>query len=85
MLKQLAWVEFTGKEEPAAIQKYYDPAPPRRYYRLSKKGRKAADAQWSNPKLTLYPEFSLEYHREKRKEHSYSKKAPTKSRKSVKV
>jgi hypothetical protein len=57
----------------------------RRYYRLTRRGKEPADAEWSNPKLILYPEFTLEYHREKRREHSYSKKAPTKSRKAVKV
>jgi len=81
-LKQLGWVEFTGEEEPAAIQDYYQPAPPRRYYRLTLKGVEAPDYQWSNPQLTLYPERGLEYFREKRKEHRYSRKAPTRSRRS---
>jgi hypothetical protein len=83
MLKQLAWVEPTGEEEMAAIQDYYPPAPSRRYYRLTRKGREASDIEWSNPKLILYPEFDLGYHREKRREHHYSKKAPTKSRRVV--
>ena len=37
MLKQLAWTERTGREEAAAIQDYYPEAPPRRYYRLTKR------------------------------------------------
>ena len=79
-LKQLGWVEFTGREEPATIQQHYHPAPPRRYYRLTRKGIEAHDYQWSNPQLTLYPERGLGYFREKRREHHYSRKAPTLSR-----
>jgi len=79
-LKQLGWVEFTGEEEKSSIQGYYPDAPPRKYYRLTLKGREAPDYQWSNPQLTLYPERGLEYFREKRKNHRYSRKAPTKSR-----
>jgi hypothetical protein len=79
-LKQLEWVEFTGREEPAAIQKYYPEAPPRRYYRLTRKGIKASEREWSNPQLTLYPERGLEYFRNKRKQHRYSRKKPTRGR-----
>jgi hypothetical protein len=80
-LKQLGWVEPTGKEEKSAVQEVmpdYPDAPPRRYYRLTYKGREAPDYQWSNPQLTLYPERGLEYFREKRKERKYVRKAPTK-------
>jgi hypothetical protein len=80
-LKQLGWVEPTGKEEKSAVQEVmpdYPDAPPRRYYRLTYKGREAPDYQWSNPQLTLYPERGLEYFREKRKERNYVRKAPTK-------
>ncbi len=80
-LKQLAWVEATGHEEKSSVQEVmpnYPDAPPRRYYRLTKKGREAPDYQWSNPQLTLYPERGLEYFREKRRERKYVKKAPTK-------
>jgi len=80
-LKQLGWVEVTGKEEKSSVQEVmpdYPEAPPRRYYRLTKKGREAPDYQWSNPQLTLYPERGLEYFREKRKERKYVRKAPTK-------
>jgi hypothetical protein len=82
-LKQLGWVKFTGQEELSTPQSYmpdYPQAPPRRYYRLTTKGIKAPDYQWSNPQLTLYPERGLEYFREKRKERRYAKKAPTKRR-----
>jgi len=79
-LKQLQWVEFAGKEEPASIQDYYPDAPPRKYYRLSKKGITAPDYEWSNPQLSLYPQRPLEYFREKRKERKYTRKAPTTSR-----
>ena len=79
-LKQLGWVEFTGVEEMASIQSNYPNAPPRRYYRLTGKGLKAPDLQWSNPQLTLYPERDLEYFRNKRKQHKYSRKKPTKRR-----
>jgi len=76
-LKQLEWVEFTGREEAAAIQEHYPEAPSRRYYRLTPKGIKASKRKWSNPQLTLYPKRGLEYYRNKRKEHRYSRKKPT--------
>ncbi len=80
-LKQLDWVEFTGKEEASSVQEVmpdYPQAPPRRYYRLTKKGREAPNHEWSRPQRALYPQFTLEYFREKRKEHHYSRRAPTK-------
>jgi len=64
----------------SSIQENYPNAPPRKYYRLTSKGIEAPDYQWSNPQLTLYPERGLEYFREKRKNHRYSRKVPTKSR-----
>jgi hypothetical protein len=79
-LKQLGWVEFTGKEETASMQDFCPDAPPRRYYRLTEKGINAPDYEWSNPQLTLYPERPLEYFREKRRQRKYSRKAPTRSR-----
>ena len=79
-LKQLGWVEFTGQEELSSIQENCPSAPPRKYYWLTQKGIQAPDYQWSNPQLTLYPERGLEYFREKRKNHRYSRKVPTKSR-----
>ena len=53
-LRQLGWVEPTGKEEPSDFQTNYPPGPPRRYYRLTKAGRQASDADWSNPQAALY-------------------------------
>lgn len=83
-LKQLGWVEFTGKEEASAIQPYYPDAPPRKYYRLTTKGIDAPDYEWSRPQIILYPEIggrpALEYFSENRKQHHYSPKSRTKSR-----
>ena len=82
-LKQLGWMERTGQEEISTPQSYmpdYPQAPPRRYYRLTKKGKEAPNHEWSNPQLTLYPERGLDYFREKRREHRYVRKSPTKLR-----
>jgi hypothetical protein len=82
-LKQLGWVEFTGVEEQSSVQENmpdYPQAPPRRYYRLTRKGIDAPDVQWSRPQLVLYPQFPLEYFREKRKKRSYTKTVRTKAR-----
>ncbi len=82
-LKQLGWVEPTGHEEKSAVQEVmpdYPEAPPKIYYRLTKKGIEAPDFQWSNPQLTLYPERGLEYFREKRRQRKYIQKRPTKRR-----
>ncbi len=80
MLKKLGWVEPTGEEEVSSPQSYYEGFEPRRYYRLTSKGIEAPDWKWSNPHRIIYPLFDLEYYREKRKAHHYSKKAPTLSR-----
>ena len=80
-LKQLAWVEFTGREEPSALQESYPDAPPRKYYRLAGKGIEALDYEWSRPQLALYPHLGSEYFNEKRKGRQYTKKAPTKRHK----
>ena len=53
-LQRLGWVESTGREEPSSFQEHYPPGQPRRYYRLTKSGRDASDAAWSNPHLVLY-------------------------------
>jgi hypothetical protein len=53
-LQRLGWVEPTGREEPSAFQDHYPPGPPRRYFRLTKAGRKAGDVAWSNPLIALY-------------------------------
>jgi len=89
-LKQLEWVERTGEEEKATIQGYLEElgkppeAPPRIYYRLTRKGIEAPLYQWSNPLTTCHPEIggmpAPEYFREKRKERHYVKKRPTKRR-----
>ena len=55
VLKQLGWVEATGKTEPSSIQDNYPPAPKRTYYRLTRNGIVPAQEQWSNPLFTLYP------------------------------
>ena len=70
---------MTGEDETSAFQENYPDGPPRKYYRLTKKGIEAPDYEWSRPQLALYPELGLEYFREKRKEHHYSTKSPTKS------
>ena len=72
LLKQLKWVERTGEEEKSSPQEQYPPAPPRRYYRLTAKGRKATEMAWANPFITLYGDsFPPEYFREKRKAKRY--------------
>ena len=82
-LKQLKWVQTTGHEEKSSVQEVmpnYPQAPPRKYYRLTRKGREAANALWSNPQLTLYPQRGLEYFREKRRQRKYARTVPTKRR-----
>ncbi len=65
-LKQLGFVEPTGKEAESYIQGIdYPDAPPCRYYRLSTKGRAAPEHEWYRPQLTLYPEFTPEYFAQK--------------------
>ena len=54
--QRLGWVEPTGKEEKSAFQGHYASGPPRRYYRLTKAGREASEAAWSNPHKALYGE-----------------------------
>jgi hypothetical protein len=53
-IKKLQWVEFTGKEEPSKFQDHYPPGQPRKYFRLTKKGKEASDADWANPHRALY-------------------------------
>lgn len=66
MLRRLGWVEFTGKEEPSAIQDAYPEGQPRRLYRLTPKGKRAPSYQWSNPLITLYGYDRSELNRKKR-------------------
>ena len=53
-LRRLGWVEKTGKTEPSAFQDRYPQGPPRRYYRLTAKGKAASALAWANPRLALY-------------------------------
>ncbi len=67
-LKRLGWVERIGETEPSAIQEYYPNAPPRVYYRLTRKGWQANPEEIADPIMTLY-----RYTREQRsaKRHAY--------------
>lgn len=53
-LQKLGWVEETGREEPSAFQEHYPPGPPRRYFRLTEKGKTASDYLWADPRKALY-------------------------------
>jgi hypothetical protein len=53
-LQRLGWIEFTGKQEPSEFQDHYPEGQPRKYFRLTKKGRRAGDAAWVNPHRALY-------------------------------
>jgi hypothetical protein len=53
-LQRLGWVEETGREEPSAFQDHYPPGPPRRYFRLTEKGKSAPDYLWADPRKALY-------------------------------
>jgi hypothetical protein len=53
-LVRLGWVEPTGKEEPSAFQDHYPAGQPRKYFRLSSTGLRAAESAWLNPQLALY-------------------------------
>ena len=54
MLQRLGWVEFTGREEPSALQDSYPLAPRRRYFRITAVGMAVPDLWWSNPLAALY-------------------------------
>jgi hypothetical protein len=53
-IQKLNWVEAAGKEEPSEFQDHYPEGQPRKYFRLTKKGREASDADWANPHRALY-------------------------------
>lgn len=53
-LQRLGWVEPTGREEPSAFQEHYPQGQPKKYFRLTRKGKKASDAAWANPLRALY-------------------------------
>jgi len=53
-IQRLGWVEATGREEPSTFQEHYSPGQPRKYFRLTKVGKEAGDADWVNPHRVLY-------------------------------
>jgi hypothetical protein len=66
-LKMLGWVELTGEEERSAMggipgarveksdnSTLVEVPQPRRYYRLTAKGKTASDTEWQDPLQTLY-------------------------------
>lgn len=53
-LQRLGWVEATGQEERSSFQCNYPPGEPRKYFCLTKAGREAGYAAWSNPQFALY-------------------------------
>jgi len=55
-IQRLGWVEATGLEELSSFQEHYPPGQPRKYFRLTKAGKKAGDPAWANPHRTLYGE-----------------------------
>jgi hypothetical protein len=55
-LQRLGWVEATGKEAPSSFQDHYLLGQPRKYFRLTKTGKKAGDDAWANPHRALYGE-----------------------------
>ncbi len=56
--KGLGWVEFTGEEEPSEFQDKYPPGQPRRYYRITAKGRAASEEDWEHPFIVQYPQWA---------------------------
>jgi hypothetical protein len=53
-IQKLGWVEATGREEPSAFQEHYREGQPRKYFRITKKGREASEDDWANPHRALY-------------------------------
>jgi hypothetical protein len=53
-LVRLGWVEATGQEESSEFQEHYPPGQPKKYFRLTPKGKKASNAAWANPLRALY-------------------------------
>ncbi|GAH61542.1 unnamed protein product, partial [marine sediment metagenome] len=78
-LQRLGWVELTGEEEPSAFQDNYPPGPPRKYFRLTDKGKAAPDPEWSNPLMALYGDrwggqaAAREHNRELRRKRKYTR------------
>lgn len=83
-LKQLGFVEESGKEETSSFQEFYSKAhpgeevpreiPPRVYYRLTDKGKTASDVAWSNPLRALYPKFDSVYYSNKSRQYAEERK-----------
>jgi len=83
-LKQLDFVEVSGKEEPSIFQERFKESyperempvkiSPRTYYKLTDEGEKAPDVDWSNPLRTLYPKFDAVYYSAKSKEYAEQRK-----------
>jgi len=55
-LQRLGWVELTGEETLSSFQDHYSDGQPRKYFRLTKAGKKANDSAWANPHRALYGE-----------------------------
>jgi hypothetical protein len=53
-LQRLGWVELTGKIMPSSFQDHYSLGQPQKYFRLTKAGKEADDADWANPLQALY-------------------------------
>ena len=53
-IARLGWTAFTGKVMPSSFQDHYPPSPPRKYFHLTKAGKKANDSAWANPHRVLY-------------------------------
>jgi DNA-binding PadR family transcriptional regulator len=67
-LKMLGWVEATGEQQPSEMEgrvgstmedigkgkALVEVPQPRRFYRLTAKGRKAPEEEWSDPVVALY-------------------------------
>ncbi len=49
MLIRLRWVEPSGHQEPSAFQDNFPKGPPKKFYRLTRKGLAAGDSAWANP------------------------------------
>jgi hypothetical protein len=54
MLPKLKWVEPTGQVEPSSFQVNYHEGQPRKYFRITEKGKKAQITKWVNPHAALY-------------------------------
>jgi hypothetical protein len=53
-LQKLGWVEPTGQTEFSEFQANYAAGPPRVYFRLTEKGKRASQRDWTDPRRTLY-------------------------------